>query len=388
VADAAGDSRSPFNDIQRLSVDVTNTSVNARLAVAQLWPTSSATSVAAYSVIINGRRFDSFVPADGTEVATWDASTETYVPGFSRWDEATNTVIFRISRRYLEKYRNVAPYWVGSSVSVQNGKRQVFVDDTAPEGQRRFGVTGRRLAPLAHHSTPPPPSGTKPYTVSFRADGGNHFEATDTNLSTSLVADNQVFSMAVTSPSKVELTLDWTDPASDLDLTAQAGADDVVYSDGDKPETIVLNKVRGSIDLEVLPTLVGPAGTSYTLKAKVTPIGPDSDGDGLTDPGDSCPRTAGRLPSGCPDRDADGVPNGRDACPTTAGRTANGCLPPATEWVRTYVDGRLVRTVRVDRMFGVGRFSFNAPVSRGRHTLTVAWVDRHGRLASVSRRIG
>ena len=244
VADAAGDSRSPFNDIQRLSVDVTNTSVNARLSVAQLWPTTSATSLAAYSVIVNGRRFDSFVPTDGTEVATWDASTETYVPGFSRWDEATSTVIFRIPRRYLERFRNVAPYWVGSSVSVQNGKRQVFVDDTAPEGQRRIGVTGRRLPALGSGGGASAPRGTRPYTVTFSDDGGNELGPTNTNLGTSVVADNRVFSMSVTSPSKVELTLGWSDPVSDLDLTAQAGAGDVVYGDGGTPEKIVLDRVR------------------------------------------------------------------------------------------------------------------------------------------------
>ena len=134
----------------------------------------------------------------------------------------------------------------------------------------------------------------------------------------------------------------------------------------------------------MLPTLVSPAGTTYTLTAKVTPIGPDTDGDGLTDPGDRCPRTAGPLPSGCPDRDRDGVPDRRDACPNVAGHTANGCLPPATEWVRAYVDGRLVRTVAGRPLPSASAGSrFAAPVTRGRHTLRIVWSDRHGKLASV-----
>jgi hypothetical protein len=193
--------------------------------------------------------------------------------------------------------------------------------------------------------------------------------------------------MAVTSPSTVELSLDWSDPASDLDLTAQAGAGDPVYSSGGKPDTIVLERVQGPIDLEVNPTLVGPAGTTYTLRAKVTPIGKDTDRDGLTDPGDSCPGLRGPLPSGCPDADRDGVPNGQDRCDRAPAGTATGCPGAASEWIKVLVDGTVVEKVRLDRAFGVGEFDLRVRVPRGAQTIRTVWLDRSGVLSSVVRRV-
>ncbi len=57
---------------------------------------------------------------------------------------------------------------------------------------------------------------------------------------------------------------------------------------------------------------------------------PDSDGDGVADARDSCPMTAGRAPDGCPlDSDADSVPDAEDACPEVAGLSEHrGCPPP------------------------------------------------------------
>ncbi|MDO9495670.1 MAG: thrombospondin type 3 repeat-containing protein, partial [Nocardioides sp.] len=173
----------------------------------------------------------------------------------------------------------------------------------------------------------------------------------------------------------------------DLDLTAQPGAGDPVYSSGGKPDTIVLDRVQGPIDLEVNPTLVGPAGTSYTLRAKVTPIGKDTDRDGLTNPGDSCPRLRGPLPSGCPDADRDGVPNGQDRCKQAPAGTATGCPAPAAEWIKIFVDATMVKKIRMDRALGVGTFDLKVRVPRGVHRVRTAWVDRSGVLSSVVRRV-
>jgi hypothetical protein len=385
--DRSGDSDSPFNDLRKLDVRVTNTSVLATVQVAQLAPTSGATGTSAYSLIVNGRRFDSTGPAsDGAN--TFDNGAEVFLDGVSDWDRVAGTVTFKISRRYLESYGNVAPYYVASTSTAQNAKRVVYVDDTAPAGQKRIAVTGRRLVELDGPAQATPPTGTRPYSLSFRAEDGNTFAVGQTNGGLgSLVSDPHVFSMAVTSPSTVELSLDWSDPASDLDLTAQAGAGDPVYSSGGKPDTIVLERVQGPIDLEVNPTLVGPAGTTYTLRAKVTPIGKDTDRDGLTDPGDSCPGLRGPLPSGCPDADRDGVPNGQDRCDRAPAGTATGCPGAASEWIKVLVDGTVVEKVRLDRAFGVGEFDLRVRVPRGAQTIRTVWLDRSGVLSSVVRRV-
>ena len=54
---------------------------------------------------------------------------------------------------------------------------------------------------------------------------------------------------------------------------------------------------------------------------------PDSDGDGVIDSKDACPDVAGKAEfNGCPDSDGDGVIDSKDACPDVAGVAAlNGC---------------------------------------------------------------
>ena len=65
------------------------------------------------------------------------------------------------------------------------------------------------------------------------------------------------------------------------------------------------------------------------------PVGADTDGDGVEDSQDACPKdrgcyTADRRYRGCPDQDHDGVADSIDACPVKAGLTSddkkkNGC---------------------------------------------------------------
>ncbi len=54
---------------------------------------------------------------------------------------------------------------------------------------------------------------------------------------------------------------------------------------------------------------------------------PDTDGDGLVDREDACPKEAGpKALKGCPDRDGDGLADKEDACPDKAGPIADkGC---------------------------------------------------------------
>lgn len=65
---------------------------------------------------------------------------------------------------------------------------------------------------------------------------------------------------------------------------------------------------------------------------------PDSDGDGIADREDRCPEVAGQVSAGgCPDRDGDGVADTEDACPDKPGSVAaKGCPverpdPPAPD---------------------------------------------------------
>lgn len=386
--DAGGDSVSPFNDIRKLTASVTDTSVDAFVELERLWPTTQATSVGGYSVLVNGHRFDSFIPAGGSEVMTWDNGREVYLPGSSSWDPSSGTVHFRLSRAYLAKYGITAPYYIGSQANVQSGKRFGFIDDRAPEGERTIGVTGPALKPVKESSLAfTPPLGTKPYTVEFKQRGGNTFTAGSTNAGESLVADNVAFAMDVRSPSKVEVTLEWDDEASDLDLSVGKQGEDTTYGEGGKPEKVVLDSVKGLLDLTVIPFFVGPSGASYTLKARVVPIGPDSDKDGLTDAGDQCRTKRGPAPTGCPDADLDGVPDKSDRCRNKPGHTANGCPLPATEWVKVYLDGKLLEKERVDRTFGLGSFALRLRADSGPHRVKVVWLDRTGTLASVTRRV-
>ena len=63
-------------------------------------------------MIINGRRFDSFIryPTDANPM-TWDGGAGAYMPaGASSWDLAAKTVTFHIPRDYLSRAGITSPY--------------------------------------------------------------------------------------------------------------------------------------------------------------------------------------------------------------------------------------------------------------------------------------
>ena len=67
------------------------------------------------------------------------------------------------------------------------------------------------------------------------------------------------------------------------------------------------------------------AGVSYLLWFKERPKPVDTDGDGIFDHEDRCPREAATTADGClPDGDGDGVPDARDKCPGEAAKTKDG----------------------------------------------------------------
>ncbi len=66
---------------------------------------------------------------------------------------------------------------------------------------------------------------------------------------------------------------------------------------------------------------LGAASATFRFDAK------DSDGDGIVDKEDACPRFVGAVSAkGCPDMDGDGVEDAEDVCPNIAGEYVfNGC---------------------------------------------------------------
>ena len=83
------------------------------MKVGKVWPVPYVTSLAAYSLTINGRRLDSFIPTGGLDgkPAVLDNGTGYFLPpGSATWDAAKDTVTFHIRRDYLADQQVKAPY--------------------------------------------------------------------------------------------------------------------------------------------------------------------------------------------------------------------------------------------------------------------------------------
>ncbi len=395
--DADDDASSPHTEIEAIDVRVTDTHVEATLDVARLWPTTDVASLPAYSVVIDGRRFDSFVPdpRQPAGVATWDSATETYLPeGTSTWDLTANTVTFAIPRRYLAEAHLETPYHVTGQSSVEPATRLVMVDDRAPDSGDGIGVAGEPLpaaAPAQATGGGDAAGTSEPRTVTFEHGGGNTFTALDTTFGVrSLIGDSvHEFTLDVPEPSDVELLMTWDDPSgSDLDLVASGAADSGSRgATAGHPESFVLQGVQGTLDLTVDPYLVSTTGTTYELTAVVRPADADADGDGVEDGADQCPDETGAAPSGCPDGDGDGVADRYDTCPDQAGGGVDGCPVPATEHVRVYVDGQQVATQDVDTSQDADAFDLVVDVEPGTHELRVDWEDDGEVVASATRTV-
>ncbi len=394
--DADDDAGTPLTELLSVDARVTDTHVESTLSVEKLWPSTEVTSPAAYSVIIDGRRFDSFVPDPRrpAEVVTWDSAMENYLPeGSSTWDLAANTVTFQIPRQYLAGARITTPYYVTGQTAVEPATRLVAVDDKAPDTGKGIGVAG---APLPEPEPEPAPAPTdpgtpaEPRTVTFEHEGGNTFTAADSSLGErSLVDDtSHHFDLAVDQPSDVELQLTWDDPGgTDLDLFATGASDSGSRgASAGHPESVVLEDVQGDLALEVDPYLVG-GSTTYELTATLRPVSVDGDGDGVNDGDDRCPAEPGPAPTGCPDRDGDGVADRYDTCPDQPGDGADGCPRPVTEHVRVYVDGTLAGEQGVDTRDGSDTYDVPVEVAPGTHEVRIDWVDDGEVIATATRTV-
>ena len=368
--DPEGDALTSLTDIQQLQVEVSDLEVTAVVKVAKLWPSTQVPSLPAYSVSIDGRQIDSYIPdpRSPAEVKTWDHSSEQTLPsGWSTWDVSANTVTFHIPRSYLATKNATAPYNVFALSSISaNDKFTLVTQDRAPDA-KWVGVAAPATTGAAAQSA----SSTLD-TVVLEQPGGNTFTAVDSSLGLTGAKDH--FTLNVPTSSDVELSLAWGD-SSDLDLTVTGAATGSSASSGN-PEVVTLKNVRGELGVDVDPYLVlGVPSTTYTLTATIVNVDGDSDGDGVSDGEDRCPSVAGPAPSGCPDTDGDGVPDVFDLCPNEAGNGADGCPVPATEHVKVYVDGVLGASQDVDTSDKLDTFALDVSVPAGSHELRIVWDD-------------
>ncbi|HSV41157.1 MAG TPA: thrombospondin type 3 repeat-containing protein [Nocardioidaceae bacterium] len=384
--DPDDDATTALTEIQQVDVAVDDSYVHAVLDVEKVWPSTSLTSLPAYSVIIDGRRFDSFVPdpQQPARVVTWDSGTETYLAdGASTWDLVANTVTFRIPRLYLAKERIVTPYDVSGQASISPATRLVAVDDRAPDSGS-IGVAGSPLP--SSTATGAAIAGTATEETRTWTGSLTPLDTTFGVLPT-LIDTRRHHALSVAERSDVELMLTWGSPTNnDLDLyaTGAASSGSGGASSG-HPEHVVLRNVQGALDLAVDPYLV-TTPTSYTLTAVIRPATTDSDGDGVVDGDDVCPQQPGTA-NGCPDTDSDGVADQFDLCPDVAGNSADGCPIPATEHVRVYVDGVLAASQDVDTSDDVDAFALPVQVAPGTHELRVDWEDDGEVLATATRTV-
>jgi hypothetical protein len=352
--DAADDASSPITEILRFDAAVTETHVNATIALADIWPSTELASPTSYSLVVNGRKFDSFIRyAIDPNPMTWDGSA--YMPaGTSSWDLDAKTVSFAIPREYLTTAGLNAPYFVSASANFGSLSATV-IDDQAPDSGETIGLAGARVLGVTDVVA------ANGNTVTFEHPDGNTFYPEQSTFGvTSLIgADgSHEFQLDVAQTSDVEFVLEWTDNygGTDLDLYVTGAADsEDAGASADPGETFVLEDVQGLLDITVEPYFVTDPieGTNYTLTATITPAdtGPDSDGDG------------------------DGVPDGQDVCPDEPGNGADGCPIGATEQVVVYVNGTATGSQDVDTTNGPDAFAITVELPEGTHDLVVAWED-------------
>ena len=390
--DADDDATSPLTEILDLSVDVTDTHVNAVMRLTELPPATDGASPTNYTVMIDGRQFDSFVYGIGfVQPRTWDEGGE-MPEGTSTWDPVAKTVTFNIPRSHLAAAKVTSPYFVSSSASFGNTLTALVVDDQAPEDTQTIGVSSAS----SDLGLPQVSAEALSTSVTFEHAEGNTFFPEDSTFGQP-INPRHAFNLDVPQTSDVAFTMNWTDAVggSDLDLyvTGAADSENLGATANAGPaginttEAFVLEDVKGLLNLEVDPYFVTDplSGSTYTLTATVTADEVtilDTDADGIVDDADACPTQSGVAPTGCPDADADGVTDAADVCPNEAGDGADGCPIEATEFVHLWVGGAVAATQPVDTASGPDTFNLPVALAEGTHEVRVDWEDNGQVIAS------
>jgi hypothetical protein len=389
--DGSGDAYSPITDIKEVQVEVSPTAVDAVIKVGQVWPVLDGTSLVAYSLTIDGRRLDSFVPTGGLDHApvVMDNGTGYYLPkGTATWDTTKNTVTFHVRRDYLGDQGITGPYNV-YAVTGYHARSNDWVanDDLAPNA-RDLDLAAPKMGPETRDA----PVATQVTSKKFKAASGS-FVPSDSTLGVGLVSavdGRDYVKVPVDHQSSVLATLSWDGDAF-LGLTVGGGSSQQVIENADDSGNVVKVLVpwaRRDLTVTVDPQEV-LSPTDYTLRIERTTVVADRDHDGVPNVADNCPKAKGpSTGAGCPDTDSDTVFDVNDRCPKAAGISTDGCPTAQGEKVVVLLDGKRVDTESILTRHGAYRFVLKGLIGRvppGRHQLTVKWYD-DGELVTTAKR--
>jgi hypothetical protein len=386
ATDESGDSYSPITDIENVSVKVSKSTITASFTVGQLYPLIGASPVA-YSLNIDGRRLDSFIPngnTTGTPVVM-DNGTGYYLPeGTATWDLDTNTVSFTVNRHYLADQQITAPYNVYAVTGYHARSNDwVATDDLAPTA-RDLNVAGPDLGKDSRDL----PKASTVVSKTYQAAEGS-FLPNDTTLGVGLVSaiDTRDYgTIPLDLQSTVEVTLEWQGLAF-LDLIVGGGSSAEVIEETDNSLTVRVPWARRNLSFTVDPTEVFEP-TDYTVTVTRSTVVADKDRDGVPNVADLCPTDKGpSTGAGCPDTDADGIFDKYDACPKAAGLGADGCPVGGGERVVIYVDGTKVASQYLLTKHGADAFAMSsklAGAAGGKHKVVIKWFDQGKLVKKVS----
>lgn len=384
--DPTGDSYSPVTDLEGVHVKVTRTAVDAVIKASQVWPVVDGASPVAYSLTIDGRRLDSFVPTGGTDdkPVVMDNGTGYYLPkGTATWDTTKNTVTFHVRRDYLADQAITAPYNVYAVTGYHTRSNDWVANDDLAPNKLDLDLAGPKQGPETRDA----PVADRVTTKSYKIGSGSFLPA-DSTLGVGLIStvdSRDYLNVPIDQQATVLATLTWTGDAS-LGLVVGGGSSqEQVKTDDPNKIQVLVPWARRDLTVTVDPQEIYDP-TDYTLTIKRTTVVADRDDDHVPDIADNCPSAKGpSAGGGCPDSDDDTTNDSDDACPNVPGIGADGCPVAGGERVVAYLDGKQVDSASVVTLHDGMRFDLAAPVSRGSHELKVCWYDG-GRLVATARR--
>lgn len=252
--DDSADATGPYTEIESVTATATDSHIEAVIQLSQLWPSTTVTSPANYSLIIDGRRIDSLVryPTDANPW-TWDG-WGSLPDGTSEWDTENHRVLFHIPREYLRQNAILAPYQV--SATANHGTHlAVNRDDWAPEPGESIGIAA------------PPQQLPEPRPIGDPSQDddrdGVPNESDRCPNQPGLTADG----CTARTPTRIEVSIDGM-PAGTQDVYADYGPDDF---------SIPVELRRGQQTIQVEWLDAGTVLASRELIVTRKPSRPDSD---------------------------------------------------------------------------------------------------------------
>ena len=390
--DKSGDSVSPVTDIQGLRVIVSKWAVHATIKADKVWPVQYGTSLVAYSLTIDGRRLDSFIPTGSTDgkPVVMDNGTGYFLPaGTATWDTTANTVTFHVRRDYLADQRIRAPYNVYAVTGYHTRSNDwVANDDIAPD-LRTLDLAGPKMG----RDTRDAPKATRVRTQTYHGGSGT-FLPSDSTFGVGLISavdSRDYVNVPIKYQSSVRVTLKWTGDAF-LGLTVAGGSSQRVVAEDSDSIAVRVPWARRDLTVTVDPQEIF-SPTHYTLTIKRTTVVADRDRDGVPNGADNCPSAKGpSAGAGCPDTDRDSVFDTHDRCPRVAGLGGQGCPTKAGEKVVALVDGKELASRWILTKHGKYRFVLEGKLAKleaggKRRMLVVKWYDGGKVVRTVRRTI-